>query len=168
MTECPNLGIENDVYAVPSIFLYCTTSERLVNQNPKLEGSRFYSTDATLVCIGVRIAIHEAIKIRTLLTFYMIISHQFFTNKFCLGIANAIVEKTDKNAGVYSAITFVKNVLPPFHIDYLDCSEDTVYGRKTEYILNCVAFQLKKLIEGKKLQAWDLLDKNLIFLSLKI
>ena len=41
-------------------------------------------------------------------------------------------------------MTFAKNMLPTFHIDNLDCSEDTIDGRETEHILRCAAFQLKK------------------------
>ena len=131
-------------------------SERQVNHNPKFEGSHFYSTEARLQHIVIRIATHEATRnsntVKLLYSYKLsILSGQIL----CLDIANAIVKKTDTNEGAYAAMKSFKNVLAPFHIDYLDCSEHTVYRRETSHILNCVAILLKKRIvrwlKGKKL-----------------
>ena len=69
-------------------------SERQVNHNPKFEGSHFYSTEATLQHIVIRIATHEATRnsntVKLLYSYKLsILSGQIL----CLGIANAIVKK---------------------------------------------------------------------------
>ena len=98
LTQCRNVGIENDVCTYAKIFSYCITSDTQVNHNLKLEETCFYSTDATLQQIGVsNIYILEVKRNKhtiNLLHDYMLSVPDEQILRLEIGIANTILEQT--------------------------------------------------------------------------
>ena len=60
-------------------------------------------------------------------------------------IANAMIDKMQEDNNIYIPANFTKGVIPTYHIDNIDLSEDTPSGGGTTHALNVVVFQPRNL-----------------------
>ena len=56
-------------------------------------------------------------------------------------IANVMIDKMQENNNIYIPANFTKGVIPTYHIENTDFSEDTPSGAGTTHALNVVVFQ---------------------------
>ena len=88
-------------------------------------------------------------------------SRQCFKWETALG--NAIIDNMEKNNNNFIPVDMVKGVLPCFHLDNIDFSEDTADGKHTTHILQLSVFQ-KRTRDSSQF----ILDVNQKNLSLKL
>ena len=120
------------------------------------------------VQIGLWRAIHQYTRNKILLDLFSSPGYSYcISDDKCLqyetGIGNEISEKMNKNNGVFLSSNMKKDVLPCFHLDNIDFSEDTPEGKATTHALNLVVFQQKiTKHEASKIRLPPLCGKKLL------
>ena len=138
--------VERDTCSIANSFIYCIRSDRQMTYNPCVIDS-FYNESPTLQQIGICLTVHQATRnkqVINLLSDYKLSIPYHQVERLETAIGGCIIDKVNGNGGTYIPLNFSKGIIPMFHINNIEFSEDTADGRSTTHALNCVAFQPKQ------------------------
>ena len=152
LTDKRNEDVNKNSITIGSHRMYCIENNYLPSDD---NNTLFKKQVANFDQIGLGLAIHQYTRNKNILDL-------FSSPGYETGIGNEIIEKMNKNNGVFIPSN-TKDVLPCFHLDNIDFSEDTPHGKATTHALDLVVFQQKiTKYETSKIKLPPLCGKKLL------
>ena len=150
-----SLDVEHDTCTISNTIMYSMKSSRQLTYKTHSENPTLYVKNQNLNHIGMGLVAHQRTRdkrfINLLSSYKLCIPYKevLYTDT---AIANAMIDNMQENNNIYIPANFTKGVIPTYHIDNIDFSEDTPSGGGTTHALNVVVFQPRNVSPTPKIE----------------